>query len=199
MNRTHSSFRTNLPALLVAAFFLLSCSLTAPATGGPANGQSATGNGAPLPADQFVETMQAGETSAPDSGPQLGNSLDISQAGLPEGFPIYPGGHGFSGTPGIMVAYTVDADVRTASDFYDSQMKAAGWTGFSTGGADIGSCGGDCGPVPTKTPGPAPTSTPSGWMSQNTQMWTSGSSQIMIMYQANPDGGTDITIAMTRN
>jgi hypothetical protein len=153
-----------------------------------------------LIAPPSLETEQAVRTPAESATtPQSGGAFDVSQAGLPPDVLIYPGAHDFSGLPGVMVKFTADADVSTTSEFYDKAMKAAGWSGFSTGGASEGSCGGDCGGnvLPTKTPGPTPTATPLGWMQQNTQMWTSGTSQIMIMYTANPGGGTDIVITVT--
>jgi hypothetical protein len=129
--------------------------------------------------------------------PETGGEFDLSQAGFPPDFPVFPGAHSFSGVPGTMVEYKVDADVRTASAFYDQKMKANGWTGFSTGGASQGECGGDCGPVPTRTPGPTPTGTPAGWMRENMQMWTSGNKQVTINYSVNSSGGADISIVFT--
>ena len=125
------------------------------------------------------------------------DTFDLSQAGLPPDFPIYPGTHAYTGIPGLLIEYTVDVDVRTASEFYDTGMTALGWTGFSTGGESMGECGGDCGTVPTHTPGPTPTNTPPGWMHENMQMWTSGSNQIVINFSANANGTTDITITIT--
>jgi hypothetical protein len=203
MKPRRSSTRTTLPLLLVASLLLLSCGLFATPAGQPAN-QNETGAGRTPLAPPVAETAQAVETPAEESAPatQSGGGFDVSQAGLPPCIPIYPGAHDFSGTPGIMVQYTADADVTTASAFYDKAMKGCGWSGYSiaNGGANIGECGGDCGPVkptPTITPGPKPTATPPGWVSENFQVWTSGTGQIMIMYTANPHGGTDIVITMT--
>jgi hypothetical protein len=131
-----------------------------------------------------------------EATPEAEGGFDLSQAGLPPDFPVFPGAHGFSGIPGTMVTYMVDADVRTASAFYDEKMTANGWTGLSTEGSIEASCGGDCGPVPTATPGPGPTETPEGWMLENMQLWTSGDKQVMINYSANPSGGTDIEILL---
>ncbi|MCX6070533.1 MAG: hypothetical protein NTU91_06695 [Chloroflexi bacterium] len=144
-----------------------------------------------------VQEVPATQMPVPEATPEADGEFDLSQAGLPPDFPVYTGAHGFSGIPGTMVTYTVDADVRAASAFYDEKMTANGWTGFSTGGADEGSCGGDCGPVPTRTPGPGPTATPEGWMQANEQMWTRGDEQVMIMYSANSGGGTDVSIVFT--
>jgi len=77
-------------------------------------------------------------------------------------------------------------------------MKAASYSGLSTGGAIEGGCGGDCGPEPTMTPGPGPTATPPGWMSQNTQIWNNSTNQITIMYTAKAGGGTDVVIMITK-
>jgi len=196
MKLKHSTPRTPLPLLLVASLMLLSCGLFAPSTGLSAT-QNGSGAGRTSLAPPGAETAQViGTPEELADTPQPGG-FDVSQAGLPPGVPIYTGAHDFSGMPGVMLKYTADVDVRTASDFYDKAMKAGGWTGFSTGGASAGECGGDCGPVPTRTPGPTQTATPPGWMQENTQMWTSGTSQIMIMYTANPGGGTDIMITVT--
>jgi hypothetical protein len=146
-------------------------------------------------------TLQAAPATLPpvqEATSEADGEFDLSEAGFPPDFPVFPGADNFSGLPGSMVAFSVDADVRTASAFYDENMKASGWTGFSTGGADEGSCGGDdCGPVPTKTPGPGPTATPEGWMQHNGQVWTSGTKQVIIDYSANSSGGTDIMIVFT--
>lgn len=198
MKLRHSTPSTTVPLLLVASLLLLSCGLfTTPSTGLSAT-NNASGAGRTSLAPPSSGTVQAIGTPAElATTPQPGGDFDISQAGLPPDFPVFPGAHDFSGVPEAMVKYTADVDVRTASEFYDKAMKANGWTGFSTGGVSEGSCGGDCGPVPTRTPGPTQTATPPGWMQENTQMWTSGTSQIMIMYTANPGGGTDIIITMT--
>lgn len=158
--------------------------------------QVASADIAPI-APPGVDISQAAATpSVPGATSETGGGFDLSQAGLPPDFPVYPGASSFSGIPGTMVMYTVDADVRTASAFYDEELKADGWSGFSTGGGSVGECGGDCGPVPTKTPGPAPTGTPVGWMRDNVQMWTSGDKQVVISYSANSSGGTDISIVL---
>jgi len=191
--------RTTLPLLLAFSFLLLSCSLFTPSTGLPAT-QNLPGTGQTPLAPLSSEPIPAGETPEELAASPQPEGFDVSQAGLPPGVPIYPSAHDFSGVPGVMVQYTADADVVTASAFYDKAMKADGWTGFSTGGASQGECGGDCGPgnpTPTPTPGPKPTATPPGFMNQNTQLWTKGTSQIMIMYTANIHGGTDIVITIT--
>jgi hypothetical protein len=198
MKLRHSSTGTTLPLLLVASLLLLSCGLFAPSTGLSAT-QNGSGAGRTSIAPSSSETALAiGTPTESATTPQPGG-FDVSQAGLPPGFPVYPGAHDFSGLPGVMVKSTADVDVGTASEFYDKAMKAIGWSGFSTGGASAGECGGDCGgnATPTSTPGPTPTATPPGWMNQNTQMWTSGTSEIMIMYSANPGGGTDVMITVT--
>jgi hypothetical protein len=182
--------------LLLSAMVLsvLACSLSAPRSAPPATPEESEpilppGAATPLEGGTVLETAVApGDTPQPDA------PYDLSQAGLPPDFPIYAGAYAFAGIPGMMLEYTVDADVRTTSEFYDAQMKASGWTGFATGGVDEGSCGGDCGPVPTKTPGPDPTATPTGWMEDAFQMWTSGSSMVTIDFSANDAGGTDIAI-----
>lgn len=138
---------------------------------------------------QFIATV---ETQITLSSPT--EAYDLSQAGLPPGFPINPGGYGFSGIPGILLVYSIDVDVRTASAYYEKELSGLGWTGNLIGGEGEGSCGGDCGPVPTKTPGPGPTATPEGWMRKNTQTWMSGTSMVIIDYSVNPDGGTEISI-----
>jgi hypothetical protein len=144
-----------------------------------------------------VREAATAEPPVVEATPEAGGEFDLSEAGFPPDFPVFPGAYNFSGLPGSMVAFSVDADVRTASAFYDEQMRANGWTGFSTGGADEGSCGGDCGPVPTKTPGPGPTATPEGWMRHNGQLWTSGDKQVMIDYSANSSGGADLMVVFT--
>jgi hypothetical protein len=163
--------KTFLLIQLVSAF-LLACGISA-----PANGVNTSPN---IPA--------AGKTSQPAEG------FDPTQAGLPADVPVYPGAHDYTGIPSLMLDYIADADVKTLSEFYTNALNAAGWSGISTGGAIEASCGGDCGPVPSKTPGATPTTTPNGWMSENTQMWTKGSLQVIILFQAKPDGTTDVTI-----
>ena len=126
---------------------------------------------------------------------QTATSPDLSQADLPAGFPLYPGGHDYSWAPGLLLKYTVDADVRTASGFYAAQMGLGGYSDIAGGGGMTGECGGnDCGSVPTNTPGPAPTATPQGWMGSTVQAWMKGSEQIVITFSANPDGTTDISV-----
>jgi hypothetical protein len=85
---------------------------------------------------------------------QTATIMDLSAAGLPPSFPLYPGGYNYSGIPGMMLEYTADADVRTASNFYAAQMGAGGYSDLTGGGGMTGECGGDdCGSVPTHTPG----------------------------------------------
>ena len=184
-----------IPLLIAIGLSLLACSLFTSSAAAPAT-LGASGELEPSVAAPALATAEAVETPA-GSVSTAEAAYDLSQAGLPPGFPIYPGGGDFSGLPGIMLMYTVDADVRTASAFYDEKMKADGWSGYSTGGAAMGECGGDCGPVPTKTPGPGPTATPEGWMHENIQFWTKESQQVNIEFAANPSGGTDITIAFS--
>jgi hypothetical protein len=203
MKPRRSSTRTTLLPLLVASLLLLSCGLFSIPAGQPAN-QNQNGAGRTPLAPPSSETAQTIETPAEESAPAThsGGGFDVSQAGLPPCIPFYPGAHDFSGTPGLMVQYTADTDVVTASAFYDKAMKGCGWSGYSmgSGGANIGECGGDCGPGnPTLTPthGPKPTATPPGWVSENFQVWTSGTGQIMIMYTANAHGGTDIVMTIS--
>jgi hypothetical protein len=176
--------------LVVLAAASLACSLV--------SGRSVAPSTSIANPSATVQVVPATQPRVLEATPEADGEFDLSQAGFPPDFPVFPGADNFSGLPGSMVAFSVDADVRTASAFYDENMKANGWTGFSTGGADEGSCGGDdCGPVPTKTPGPGPTATPEGWMRHNGQMWTSGNLQVMIDYSANSSGGTDIMIVFT--
>jgi hypothetical protein len=126
---------------------------------------------------------------------QTATSADLTEANLPAGFPLYPGGHDYSWVPGLLVKYTVDVDVSTASGFYTAQMEAGGYSDLSPGGGITGECGGsDCGAVPTNTPGPTPTSTPEGWLASTDQVWMKGSEQIVINYKAKSDGTTEISI-----
>jgi hypothetical protein len=188
-HRTLIGKKALLPLLVALVAALLACSLVSGRSVAPST---------PIPKPTAaVQEVPATRPPVLEATPEGGGEFDLSQAGLPPDFPVFPGVHSFSGIPGTMVTYTVDADVRTASAFYDENMKANGWTGFSTGGSSEGSCDGDCGPVPTKTPGPGPTATPEGWMRENMQMWTSGDKQVMINYSANSSGGTDISIVFT--
>lgn len=147
---------------------------------------------APITPPGVAQVPAAGATpgTTPAGG---GSALDLSKAGLPPGFPIYPGAHNASGVAGLLVQFTVDADVRTVSDFYDKQLRASGWTGFSTGGAV--QAGGE-GSGSAATAGPPPSPTPVGWMSENTQIWTKGSWHVMIAYSLHPGGGTDLSITL---
>jgi hypothetical protein len=213
MKHGQISTRTFLLFILPVSFLLIACSfLTALVK--PSGKETITGEGqASIPsrdiATTIAEDSQPGPTSTMISDPFASSeaeetpvntplpepTYDLSQAGLPACFEIYPGGYGFSGIPGMMLSFTIDETVRTASEFYDKLLKKCGWSGFSTGGAIEGSCGGDdCGPVPALTAGPSPTPAPEGWMEQNTQMWTSGTKQIMIDYSVNDAGCTEITV-----
>jgi hypothetical protein len=180
-------------------FLVLACSLgtvssrTIPTMS--ANITKPNSNGSGLPT-ALQKTVISTNLPAPSMTATI---MDLAAAGLPPGFPLYPGGHDFSGIQGMMVEYTVDADVRTASDFYAAQMAAGGYSDLLGGGGMTGECGGDCGPVPTHTPGPTPTSTPEGWMRSTDQVWMQGSKQISINYLANPDGTTDISIVFIGN
>jgi len=147
---------------------------------------------APISPPGLTQTPAAGAPAA-SSSPGAGAGFTASQAGLPSGFPIYPGAHDLSGIPGQFVQFTVDTDVRTVSDFYEKQLKAGGWSGFSTGGAMPG--GGE-GEAPAPTAGPAPTATPLGWMSENLQIWSMGNRNITISYKQHPGGGTDLEITI---
>jgi hypothetical protein len=180
--------------LLLVNLLILACGLGS-ASAGTTPTRSAGG-----------ETPSSSRSVKPTASPQTENSTglpapsqtatstDLSQSNLPAGFPIYPGGHDFTWVPGLMLKYTVDADVRTASNFYATQMGAGGYSDLAGGGGLTGECGGDCGSAPTYTPGPTPTSTPEGWMGSTEQGWVKGSAQIVIDYLANPDGTTDISI-----
>ncbi len=169
--------------LIVASLLFVGCSNHAPVATSSANQNT------------FPSSDLPGETSAaPNTTSQSNANSDLSQLDLPPDFPIYPGAQNFSGEPGFMLDYTVNADVRTASEFYDQQMKANGWTGFSTGGVSAGECGGDCGAVPTKTPGPGPTATPEGWMKSNDQVWRKDNKTISINFSLNSNGSTEILV-----
>jgi len=184
------------PLLLSGAVFsVLACSLFAPRP--PGTPEEIDSVPSPAASSALEVTTPLETAIVPEDASQPETPFDLSQAGLPPDFPIYPGAYGFTGIPGMMVDYTVDADVRTASEFYDAQMKANGWTGFATGGNVEASCGGDCGPVPTRTPGPNPTATPNGWMDENFQLWTSGSSMVTISFTANDAGGTGIAVVLS--
>jgi len=206
MKITLGRIRTVILLLVLANFMVLACRLGASSTsatstpiakapGQGSNGSSEstttpqTDNRTVLPAAAQTDTNTVLSTPT-----QTAPSSDLSQADLPVGFPIYPGGHGYSWVPGLMLKYTVDADVRTASGFYAAQMGAGGYSDLAGGGGMTGECGGDCGLAPTYTPGSTPTSTPEGWMMSTQQGWMKGSEQIIINYSANPDGTTNITI-----
>ncbi len=193
MKLTRGQVRTVLLLLVLVCFMVLACRF---------GGSSSGANPTPI-------TNTPGKSSNPSSGltastrtvPSIGlpvpaqtaTSTDLSQANLPEGFPLYPGGHDYTWVAGMMLEYTADADVRTTSSFYAKQMLAGGYSDLAAGGA-TGECGGDCGPVPTKTPGATPTATPEGWMRSTDQAWMKGNELIMINYLVNPDGTTDISI-----
>jgi hypothetical protein len=188
-HRTLIGKKAFLPLLVALVAASLACSLI--------SGRSVAPSPSIPKPSATVQGVPATQPPVQEATSEAGGEFDLSQAGLPPDFPVFPGAHGFSGIPGTMVTYTVDADVRSASAFYDEKMTANGWTGFSSGGSSEGSCDGDCGPVPTRTPGPGPTATPEGWMQGNVQMWTSGDKQVMINYSANSSGGTDISIVFT--
>jgi len=191
-----SSTRTLLLFLLSGSFMLLACNFLTTITK-PFTNKTAADVQTAIPPQVFATAGVKMTQPILIETPTIESTFDLSKAGLPPGFPIFPGAYGFSGAPGLILEYKVTADVRTTSEYYDEKMKGNSWTGSSTGGVSEGSCGGDCGPVPTKTPGPGPTSTPSGWMKENTQSWTSGTKQIMITFEAMADGGTDIVIIFT--
>jgi hypothetical protein len=165
----------------------------------------ASSSGATLTPIANIPSQSSTPSSAPTTPPpsvtgtglpapaQTATSTDLSQANLPEGFPLFPGGHDYTWVAGMMLEYTADADVRTTSSFYAKQMGSGGYSDLAAGGA-TGECGGDCGPVPTKTPGATPTATPEGWMRSTDQAWMKGNELIMINYLVNPDGTTDISI-----
>jgi hypothetical protein len=210
------STRTFLLFLLPVSLLLIACSLLTSLVK-PSEKETIPGEGQiSIPSQDITTTMaeesqpdptstmisdpfaSSGTEETPANTPQPEPTYDLSKAGLPPCFEIYPGGYGFSGMPGLMLSYTIDENVRTASEFYDKLLKKCGWSGFSTGGVNEGSCGGDdCGPVPAPTAGPSPTPAPEGWMQQNTQMWTSGSKQIIIDFTVNDNGGTEITVMFT--
>jgi len=185
------------PLLLSGTVFsVLACSLFAPRSAPPETLEAIDSILPPAATTAPGVTVPL-ETAIVPAGPaQPEMPFDLSQAGLPADVPVYPGASGITGIPGMMLEFSVEADVRTASGFYDTQMKANGWTGFATGGNVEASCGGDCGPVPTRTPGPGPTATPQGWMRENFQLWTSGSRTISISFSAKDAGGTDIAIVL---
>jgi hypothetical protein len=179
------------------SFMVLACRFGASSTSATPTrvtnvaGQNSTSSSEPT-------TIQQMETNTHLPAPlQTATNTDLSQANLPAGFPLYPGGHDYTWVAGLMLEYTVDVDVRTASGFYAKQMGASGYSDLTGGGGATGECGGDCGPVPTHTPGPTPTSTPEGWMRSTDQAWTKGNELIMINYLVNPDGTTDISIVFS--
>jgi hypothetical protein len=185
--------------LLLVNLLVLACGLgSAPAGTTPTRSAGGTtpGSSRSVKPTASPQTESSTDLQAPS---QTATIMDLSAAGLPPGFPLYPGGHDYSGIPGMMLTYTVDADVRTASKYYAAQMGAGGYSDLFGGGGMTGECGGDCGPVPTHTPGPTPTSTPEGWMRSTDQVWMQGSKQISISYLANPDGTTDISIVFVGN
>jgi len=199
MNITRGRIQTIILLVALVSLMVLACRLGAPSTAATptpiANvpGQSSNTLSAPTTAPQ-TESSTAQPVPSQTAPAQTATSTDLSQADLPAGFPLYPGGHDFTWVAGMMLEYTADADVRTTSSFYAAQMKAGGYSDLLGGGGATGECGGDCGPVPTHTPGPTPTATPEGWMRSTEQAWMNGSAQIVIDYSANPDGTTNISI-----
>ena len=199
MNITRGRIQTIILLVALVSLMVLACRLGGSSTGAtPApiakvTSQSSNPSSAPTTAPQ-TDTSTAQPVPSQTAPAQTATSTDLSQADLPAGFPLYPGGHDYTWIAGMMLEYTADADVRTASGFYAAKMKAAGYSDLLGGGGSTGECGGDCGPVPTHTPGPTPTATPEGWMRSTDQAWMKGSESIVINYLANPDGTTDISI-----
>ena len=195
MKLSLSRIRTVLLLFALVSLVALACRLGASSTAAAptpiANVPGQNSN----PTSEPTTTPQIAASTDLPAPSQTAPSTDLSQANLPAGFPIYPGGHDFTWVAGMMLEYTADADVRTTSSFYAAQMGAGGYSDIYGGGGMTGECGGDdCGPVPTHTPGPTPTATPEGWMRSTDQAWMKGSAQIVINYSANPDGTTDISI-----
>jgi hypothetical protein len=195
MNLRRYTPRSTLTLLIGVGLLFTSCRFFTPSaepfTTQPASGALPTSTTPPA----FATPNPVGTPTAPATTQQSEIIIDPAQAGLPADFPIYPGAKEYSYYLGLFVDYSVDADVRTTSDFYDNKMKAAGWTALSTEGLDQGSCGGDCGPTPTRTPGPTPTATPVGWMRSNTQLWMKDNLKILIEYYVTSGGDTDISIS----
>jgi hypothetical protein len=179
---------------VLVIFMMLACRIGgAPSGATPTTSAKVTSQGS-NPSKPPTSAPHLSASTAQPVPAKTATSIDLSQIDLPAGFPLYPGGHDFTSVAGLMLEYTVDADVRTASDFYAAQMKLGGYTDLAGGGGVTGECGGDCGPVPTHTPGPTPTATPEGWLRSTDQLWTKGDELIMINYLVKPDGTTDISI-----
>jgi len=199
MNITRGRIQTIILLVALVSLMVLACRLGGSPTGVPptpiakVTSQGSNQSSAPPTAPQ-TESSTAQPAPAQTAPAQTATSTDLSQADLPAGFPLYPGGHDYTWVAGMMLMYTADADVRTASGFYAAQMGAGGYSDLAGGGGATGECGGDCGPVPTKTPGPTPTATPEGWMRSTEQAWVKGSELIMIDYSANSEGTTDVSI-----
>ncbi|MGD0576367.1 MAG: hypothetical protein ABSB61_13545 [Anaerolineales bacterium] len=201
-------------AFVLISVALLSCNLAAAVSHtiqasaqGEGASQTPSGAGTELlgsgeATPSILLTLMAGPASPTESqAPQAGVVLSATQAGLPTGFPIYPGAHGLSGEPGMVLTYTADADVRTTAGFYSTQLKAGGWTSVqSVLGPMTGSCGDStsCGAVQAATPGPTPTATPAGWLSEAYQLWTKGSTRVSIQFSVNDKGGTEVSILLSK-
>jgi|GEM_PF-1288312 len=201
-------------AFVLISVAFLSCNLAATASRtiqGSAQGEAAlqTHSGAGTALLEVGEAIQsilpplmAGPGSPTQSQmSQAGVILSASQAGLPIGFPIYPGAHGLGGEPGMVLTYTADADVRTIAGFYSTQLKAGGWTSVQSVLSPMtGSCGdlSGCGAVQAATPGPTPTATPAGWLSEAYQLWTKGSTRVSIQFSVNDKGGTEVSILLSK-
>ena len=195
MKHTRVRILTGLLMLVLVNLLVLACSLGASSSAAtPTSSASIPSQGSNPSSKPTAPPPTAASTGLPAPS-QTAASTDLSQANLPAGLPIYPGGHDYSFIPGLMLEYTVEADVRTASDFYAAQMGAGGYSDLAGGGGMSGECGGDdCGPVPTHTPGSTPTATPVGWLHDTTQVWMKDNHQIVIDYLAKPDGTTAISI-----